>query len=370
MAVPIPLLVVAGEYMDSATVLQWLKQVGEPVREGDVLALVETAKATMEVVAPVSGVLVRTAFPVGADVPVGEVLGWIETAADPAAPPAIPQSAPERVMITPAARRLAAQLGVDPTGLRPSRPDGRITEADVRAAAPASSVAATSIPLDTPGSHAYTVDVPTPYRKTMAQRMVTSAGIPQFQLTVHVNLEALLQNRDRMGATRRPSFTAYLTKAVAEALQHHPRLNSTYDEGQLRLYTLTHIGVAVATEMGLAVPVVHDAAHLSVEDIDKQISELQNRTLFQRLRVEDVQGGTFTISNLGQVGVLQFAALVNPPQTAILAVGAIHPEPGGAGRGCFLTLSCDHRALDGIDGAEFLRTLRTVLENPPYKRIG
>jgi len=123
-------------------------------------------------------------------------------------------------------------------------------------------------------------------------------------------------------------------------------------------------GVAVATEMGLAVPVVHDAVRLSVVDIDEQITRLQDRASRQRLRMDDVQGATFTISNLGQAGVLQFAALVNPPQTAILAVGAIQPDPGGEGRGCLLTLSCDHRALDGIDGAEFLRTLQTLLQQP------
>ena len=358
MEVPIPLLVVAGEYMDSATVLQWLKQVGEPIREGDVLALVETAKATMEVVAPASGVLVRTAFPVGADVPVGEVLGWIETTA----------GSPERVAITPAARRLAAQLGIDLTRLHPSRPDGRITEADVRAAANASAAAGSSTPPEAPASSAFTVDVPTPYRKTTAQRMAASAAIPQFQLTVRVRLETVLQHRDGLDEARRPSLTAYLTKAVAGALSRHPRLNSTYEEGQLRLHAVANIGVAVATEMGLAVPVVHDAAHLSVVEIDDRIAQLQNRASRRRLRVEDVQGGTFTISNLGQAGILQFAALVNPPQTAILAVGAVHTEPGGGGRGCLLTLSCDHRALDGIDGAEFLKTLGALLESPSQEQ--
>jgi pyruvate dehydrogenase E2 component (dihydrolipoamide acetyltransferase) len=194
--------------------------------------------------------------------------------------------------------------------------------------------------------------------------MVTSAAIPQFQLTVRVRMETLLQTRDRLDETRRPTITAYLTRAVAEALRRHPRLNSTYEESQLRLHPVVNIGVAVATEMGLAVPVVHDAARLSVVDIDEQITQLQDRASRQRLRIDDVLGGTFTISNLGQAGVLQFAALVNPPQTAILAVGAIHPEPGGERRGCLLTLSCDHRALDGIDGAEFLRTLGTLLQQP------
>src|SRR5574341_212282 len=258
MEVPIPLHVVAGEYMDSATVLQWLKQVGEPVREGEVLALVETAKATMEVVAPASGVLIRTAFPVGSDVPVGEVLGWIETAADsavPSTPPQAPQSrvpiapaaepaassasrqsAQARVPITPAARRLAAQLGIDPTRLRPSRPDGRITEADVRAAASAPAATDPHTLGGTPPDRSYAVDVPTPYRRTTAQRMGASAAIPQFQLTIRVDLETLLKARESIDATRRPSFTAYLTKAAAEALRRHPRLNSTYEEGQLRLY--------------------------------------------------------------------------------------------------------------------------------------
>ncbi len=364
MEIPVPLLVVAGEYMNSATVLQWLKQVGDPVREGEVLALVETAKATMEVVAPVSGVLSRTAFPAGADVPVGEVLGWIETSPGSAAQPGVPSPALDRVVITPAARRLAAQLGIDHTRLRSSRPDGRITEADVRAAVNAPSAAVISTSSEASVSSAFTVDVPTPYRKTTAQRMVASAAIPQFQLTVRVRLETLLQNRDRLNETRRPSLTAYLTKAVADTLRRHPRLNSTYEEGQLRLHPVINIGVAVATDMGLAVPVVHDAVRLSVEAIDEQIAQLQERASRQRLRLEDVRGGTFTISNLGQAGVLQFAALVSPPQTAILAVGAIHLEPGCEGRGCLLTLSGDHRALDGIDGAGFLRTLRGLLENP------
>lgn len=145
MEVPVELTVVAGEYMNSATVLQWLKQPGEPVREGEILVLVETAKATMEVAAPVAGVLARTAYPAGADVPVGEVLGWIQTTPDPDARQGGSRAPGGRIAITPAARRLAALLGVSLSRLRPTRPDGRITEADVRAAA----AVATSVTDDT-----------------------------------------------------------------------------------------------------------------------------------------------------------------------------------------------------------------------------
>jgi pyruvate dehydrogenase E2 component (dihydrolipoamide acetyltransferase) len=360
MEVPILLTVVAGEYMDSATVVQWLKQPGDPVSAGEVLALIETAKATMEVVAPASGVLVKTAFPVGTDVPVGEVLGWIETGAAPR--PSEGPLASERLVISPAARRLAAQLGVNPTSLRPARPDGRITEADVRAAAGGDS-SATEAPAGQQQPSHYTVLAPTPYRKVTAQRMTVSASIPQFQLTVAVTFEALLRRRGQLPDEQRPAMTAYFVRAAAVALAAHPRLNSTYENGEVRQHHTISIGVAVATGEGLAVPAVHDAARLSPQEIDKRLREMRDRAESRRLRLEDVQGGTFTISNLGPNGILQFAALVNPPQTAILAIGAIDAgQPGGSR--CLLTLSCDHRALDGADGAAFLQTLRALLEHP------
>jgi pyruvate dehydrogenase E2 component (dihydrolipoamide acetyltransferase) len=367
MEVPVPLAVVAGEYMDSATVVQWLKQPGDAVRAGEALALVETAKATMEVPSPASGILVRTAFPVGADVPVGEVLGWIETEDVPR--PSGEPPAPGRLAITPAARRLAAQLGVNHSQLRPTRPDGRITEADVRAAAAAATSATEPPAPDHPPPGAavgqpYSIEAPTPYRKTTAQRMAASAAIPQFQLTVPAEVGALVQTRQRSGATVRPGLTAYLVKATADTLRRHPRLNSTFEEGTLRRFHAINLGVAVATAAGLVVPVIRDADRLSVREIGAQLAELRGRAAAQRLRIEDVRGGTFTISNLGQAGVLQFAALVNPPQTAILAVGALHNDAASGAPRLLLTLSCDHRALDGADGAEFLQTLRTLLEHP------
>lgn len=369
MEVPIPLAVVAGEYMDSATVVQWLKQPGEPVREGDVLLLVETAKATMEVTAPVSGVLARAAFPAGTDVPVGEVLGWIQTTPGPDARQEDPPARAERPAITPAARRLAAQLGVNLSRLQPTRRDGRITEADVRAAAGGASSATDPHPPHAPAApgtaegDAYTVETPTSYRKTTAQRMAASAAIPQFQLTVRAEMGALVQTRRRAGE-HRPALTAYFVKAAAEALRRHPRLNSTYEEGALRRFQAINVGVAVATPAGLAVPVIHGADRLSPRDIDAQLADLRKRAVAQQLRIEDVRGGTFTISNLGERGVLQFAALVNPPQTAILAVGTLHTEGENDAPRSLLTLSCDHRALDGMDGAEFLDTLRGLLEQP------
>jgi pyruvate dehydrogenase E2 component (dihydrolipoamide acetyltransferase) len=192
--------------------------------------------------------------------------------------------------------------------------------------------------------------------------MAASAAIPQFQLTIRVSLETVLRRRAAVPAERRPGVTAYLIQAAAEALVAHPRLNSTYEDNEVRQHHAVNIGVAVATEDGLAVPVIHHAPGLSADEIHVRLQGLRHRAGLHELRLEDVRGGTFTLSNLGP-DILQFAALVNPPQTAILAVGTIHPDSTGHPR-CFLTLSCDHRALDGADGAAFLRTLRAHLEQP------
>lgn len=393
---PVRLNVAAGEYMESATLIEWLRKPGDSIEEGQPLAVVETAKASMDVEASASGTILRLEFDVNDEVPIGAVLCWVEsgtsgdsaradaqavdtrgevppsTAGKPEGPAPAPErrdqapsDEPVRIIATPIARRIAADLGVDLTKVDGSGPRGRITERDVRAAADAREQG--SLPDLEAAEKRYTVLRDSGYRRTTAQRMIASAEIPQFQLTRQLEMTALLATRSALPDPERPTITAMLVKAVAQALQEHPRLNATFVDGEVRHYFDTNIAVAVATDDGLAAPVIHRANTLSVADINAGLATKRSKANQRRLDLTDVSDGTFTISNLGAAGVVEFTALINPPQTAILAVGALHPawvigasQPRSAPC-CMVTLTCDHRAVDGADGAKFLESLASVV---------
>lgn len=396
MKVPIDLALAAGEYMDSATVMEWLKKPGEKITEGETIVLVETAKATSEVVAPVSGILVGIEFTVNQEVKLGKVLGWIETdeslamasftqgnkeKADVVLPeaeitlkkePEISNSVAvygetKRVNISPVARKMAEELGVDITKLIGSGPGGRIIERDITAAGKAP-VATTDEKSHTLTK--YTVIPATGYRRATAQHMVLSASIPQFQLTTQINMAPVLAERQKWAKEERPTITAIFTKATGKTIEKFPRFNSLFIDNEVRQFSVINIGVAVATQHGLAVPVVKAVSTLSVQEINRDLVELRKRAENQRLTQDDVSDGAFTISNLGQKGIVQFSALVNPPQVAILAFGTSHNAwlAGSASlqvsQCCLATISCDHRALDGADGAEFLYEFKEIMENP------
>jgi pyruvate dehydrogenase E2 component (dihydrolipoamide acetyltransferase) len=366
--VPITLALAAGDYMESATILRWLKAPGEPVAEGEPVVVVETAKASIEIPAPAGGVLTRVLFEEGSDAPIGQVLGWLEVTARDA-----PSAAGEtrgRISASPAARRLAQQLSVDIGRVPGTGPGGQVRERDVQAAAAARAGSAESVSAEDVAEPPYRVLPESSYRKATVQSVTHSAAIPQFHLTVPLDMTAVVHARAHADRDRRPTITAMLVKAAAAALDRHPRLNAWWVEGEVRHYREINIGVAVGTADGLAVPIVHGADRLSLVDIDRCLAEKRRRAAKHDLTLADVRGGTFTISNLGPAGVLQFAALINPPQTAILAVGALHSAWSAAGGQsrlvptCLVTLTADHRAMDGTDAASFLRSLQAIVQSP------
>jgi pyruvate dehydrogenase E2 component (dihydrolipoamide acetyltransferase) len=267
------------------------------------------------------------------------------------------------VRATPAARRIARERGIDLALVPGTGPQGRVQAADVLAFEPAA--AAQVVPL-------------TGVRRTIAERMTASyRTTPHIALTVRVDMGAFEETRAqlnaRIEATDHPrvSVTTLLVKATAWALRQHPWLNSTLQGDEIRLLPQVNIGVAVALQEGLIVPVVREADRKGVAQIATQIEDLANRAREGRLTPADVAEGTFTVSNLGPLGVEQFTAILNPPQAAILAVGAVQPEvvPGDGGQTVVrpmmrMTLSVDHRIVDGAVAARFLDTLRKALEAP------
>jgi pyruvate dehydrogenase E2 component (dihydrolipoamide acetyltransferase) len=372
-----------GMAQDTGKVLRWLKSDGATVAKGEPLLEVETDKVTVEIEAPADGTLAGVTASEGAEVPVGSVIALVlaegealasapevaavelERAPEPAAVAAGVGAAttvapPRRRLASPKARRLAEARGVDLDALAGSGPGGAVVAADVDAATPAD--------VPPPG-----IAVGTVWR-VMAERVQRAwQEVPQFVLTRETDASRL--EEWRVAARRRPgcdgvSVTDLLVKVCAEALRRHPRLNATWGEGAIVAGAGVNVGVAVATDDGLVVPVVHGADGLSLAAISARRREVAEAARSGKLHPEDVQGGTFTISNLGMYGVDAFQAIVNAPQAAILAVGRIVEKPVAVEGHVVvrpvltLTVSFDHRVADGARGAEFLETLASLVEQP------
>jgi pyruvate dehydrogenase E2 component (dihydrolipoamide acetyltransferase) len=361
---------------ETATVVEWLKQEGEHVEKGEPLLVVETDKVTVEIESPASGILAGVLVEPQQVVPVTEVIAHVlqpgeelpqeqeaPAAALAASPRPAVEAAPEKVRATPAARRIARERRVDLRAVTGSGPGGRIKVADVEAFAPAP--AAEVIPLRG-------------MRRTIAERMTASyQTAPHITFTVRVNMSGFEEARARLNAkaeaTEQPrvSATALIVKAVAWALKRHPWLNSTLRDEEIHLLPEINVGVAVALEEGLIVPVVRQADHKSVAEIATEVNDLTTRARQGRLTPADVADGTFTVSNLGPFGIEQFTAIINLSQAAILAVGATQSEPVVDEEGQVavrpvmrMTLSADHRIIDGAVAARFLTDLREALEAP------
>lgn len=400
--------------MEEGRLVKWLKNEGDAVTSGDVLAEVETDKAIMELVARGDGVLRKRLIQENATTAVGTLIGIIATpdeniddlaAAAPAAPakaaeePPAPSSRPPApspqspapspqspvpsplppvpsTKSSPLARRLAAERGLDLTSVPGSGPGGRIVKRDVeaaRASAPAPSARPVAVPRQaTEGDY---VDTPlTQIRKTIARRLVESIGpIPTFYLTAEFDMERVAEMRSAMaelGESYKVSFNDIVLKAVATALAQHPECNAHWLGDAIRTWNRVHLGIAVATEAGLITPVVFDADQKRLSQIAQEARELAGRARERRLKPEEYTGSTFTVSNLGMFGIDHFTAIINPPEAGILAVGAIearpvvHDEAVGTRRRMRVTMSCDHRVIDGAAGAKFLQTLRRLIENP------
>ncbi len=447
--------------MEEGQLVRWLKDEGAEVKEGDILAEIETDKATMELVARGSGVLRKRFIAEGETTPVGAVIGVIAapdedisdilqeapagagepTHAAPSEPapgktpserdaaaagralaasdktereqaatgmqaavespdrrptPAVGTTQeraqggrveevvmpPEdgRIKASPLARKLARDAGIDLASVQGSGPGGRITKRDIEAAiaAPAPAAAAAAPPAFAPAAPAAEVeDVPvTQMRKTIAKRLVTSIGpVPTFYLTIEVDMGRMMELRKRVNERLesqgiRASVNDFLIKAVAAALTRHPEVNASWQENVIRRYGRVHIGVAVAVEDGLITPVIRDAHAKGIAQIAQEVKELAARAREKKLQPDEYTGATFSISNLGMFGIEEFTAIINPPEAAILAVGKVEEKPVVENgevvvrQRMRMTMSCDHRVIDGATGARFLQTLKDYIEEP------
>jgi len=437
-----------SDTMSEGTLVAWKKKKGDQISAGEVLAEIETDKATMEWESPEDGTLADIYVQEGGKVNVGDKIAFIRGEGEEApaqeasaqkkgkepdsagekknkpqaetekpaparaeqeeiAPPqqkrgegAVSaaldeekQQKPEpigreheqpRVKASPVARRIASELGVDLFSVKGTGPEGRVTETDVRAAAKSQPVAAgvspagkqpARLPLQAGESARIQLSG---MRKIIAQRLVESLGpVPHFYLTIEINAGPLMEAREELKSAGEGADAAKITvndfvlKAAVMAAVKVPRVNASFDKESIVQYADVDLGVAVAIEDGLLTPVIRDAQDKSLREISALAKDLAHRARNKRMKPEEFQGGTFTISNLGGMGIDSFSAVINPPQGFILAVGKITKVPViddcdqlVVGHRMSITMSCDHRVIDGALGAEYLKELRHLLENP------
>jgi pyruvate dehydrogenase E2 component (dihydrolipoamide acetyltransferase) len=412
-----------GQGMESGTIVRWLKSEGDPVEKGEPLYELDTEKVTQEVEAEASGTLLKILVPEG-EVAVGKTVAIIgeqgedvqevdveapaapaaeapaapavEAPAAPAAeapapeakepqpqeetpPPQAPEPAPPaaatnggRVKASPLARRIARERGIDLAALSGTGPEGRIVAEDVERAAVSPPKAAPAAAAPAPSGEVERVEL-TSIRRTVARRMTEAWAAPAFQITMSAEMTRAQELRARLverHTDERPTVTDILTKVCAIALMRHREVNALFAGDAVELYPSANIGIAVATERGLVVPVIPGCEARTVSEIAAARADVVTRAREGKLQAADLAGGTFTISNLGMYGVEQFIAVLNPPQAAILAVGAI--EDRAVARDgevvvrpmLTMTLTCDHRTIDGATAADFLRTVKEFLEEP------
>lgn len=400
-----------GDGMEEGTILRWLKKEGDAIGAEEPIAEIETDKANVEIPAEEEGILARIVVPEGQTVPVGAVIAIVATSAgdagaseaDPASlpqagtspdrlpttPPAekhgiSPQAVPdepqaERIKASPLARRIARELAIDLAKIRGSGPGGRVVQRDVTAFVQGEgrprelpAVASSAAVPDLEGTE-YEV---TRMRRAIARRTTLSKQtVPHFYLTVPIDMDAAVRLRERMNAATpsdKISLNDLVVKACAEALIKFPEVNASYTaEDRIRRYSAVNIGIAVGTDQGLTIPVIRDCQHKTLRQISAEAKRMVELARSGSLTPQQMSGGTFTVSNLGMFGIEEFAAIINPPEAAILAVGAVAPEVAVAPDGSFharqrmrVTLSCDHRVVDGLLGARFLQEVKRLLENP------
>lgn len=377
-----------GQDMTEGILVEWLKAPGDRVEEGEILAVIETDKAEVAFESPTGGYLVAILLEPRATAATGAPIAWIGD--DPSSQPPSLDSAPterlttdpvrdtraaggpparpatrksSRKPVSPLARRRAAELGVDIAGVEGTGPRGRVTEDDVmRAHETAQARAQQSAPLSG-------------MRRAIAARMARSAAIPQFRLV----REVVIERPDQAAGRPKVTYTDLLLWATARALVDRPSVNASWIDGDppsVRVHPTVNLGFAVAVDDGLLVPVIPDAAALSVAQTSAQRRLLEQAARRGRLRPENLEGGTFTVSSLGAAGIDEFAALINPPEAGILAVGAVKPRPlvvdgvVAAAPTVRLTLTGDHRVFDGMEGARFLSALAARLRSPDRSETG
>jgi pyruvate dehydrogenase E2 component (dihydrolipoamide acetyltransferase) len=429
-----------SDTMTEGTLVAWKKKKGDQVSAGEVLAEIETDKATMEWESPEDGTLTEIYVQEGGKVNVGDRIAFIggedeeapkeeekekekeekeekpkakeekkeeepkkaeqpkeetpiteekeeKKAAPPKAEkkaesekpaPKIEKTEEARMKASPVARRIAAELGVDLSSVKGTGPEGRVTETDVRAAAKSKTVApAARVPAAVKPGESARIQL-SGMRKIIAQRLVESLGpVPHFYLDIDINAAPLMEAREELKSAGEGADAAKITvndfvlKAAVQAAVKVPRVNASFDGDAIVQYADIDLGIAVAIEDGLLTPVIRAAQNKSLREISELAKDLAHRARNKRMKPEEFQGGTFTVSNLGGMGIDSFFAVINPPQGFILAVGRITKVPVVddcdqiiAGHRMSLTMSCDHRVIDGALGAEYLKELRHLLENP------
>jgi pyruvate dehydrogenase E2 component (dihydrolipoamide acetyltransferase) len=426
-----------SEAMESGKIIKWIKQEGDRVQSGDILAEVETDKADVEMEAFGSGVLRKILVPAGEKAPVGALIGVIaepnddiasvvgQAAGAPAAKPAAPADesrrpaavppqprredhaerspapsrGPEaparpvaptpppppvstgvdggRVKASPLARKIAAQSGVDLKLIQGTGPGGRIVRRDVEAAGgpPAAAAPAAPAPRVAAPSGVEFEDVPlTPMRATIAKRMpLSKAPVPHFYVTSEIAMDQAATLREQLNALEgqpKISVNDLIVRACALTLLEHPGVNASFQGESIRVFRRVHMGIAVALDDGLITPVLRDAHAKSLAQIAVESRDLAERARQRKLRTQELSGATFSISNLGMFDVADFSAIINPPEGAILAVGSVRKVPVvtadglGVGRRMAVTISCDHRVMDGAMAARFLQDVKRLLEEP------
>jgi pyruvate dehydrogenase E2 component (dihydrolipoamide acetyltransferase) len=420
-----------SDTMTEGTLVAWKKKKGDQVSAGEVLAEIETDKATMEWESPEDGTLTEIYVQEGGKVNVGDKIAFIggegeeapkeeekpkakeeekkeekpnkaeqpkeekpkteekeekkaapskaEKKAEPEKPaPTVEKTDEARVKASPVARRIAAELGVDLSTVKGTGPEGRVTETDVRAAAKSKpAISAPKVSAAVKAGESARIQL-SGMRRIIAQRLVESLGpVPHFYLNIDINAAPLMEAREELKSAGEGADAAKITvndfvlKAAVQAAAKVPRVNASFDGDAIVQYADIDLGIAVAIEEGLLTPVIRAAQDKSLREISELAKDLARRARNKRMKPEEFQGGTFTVSNLGGMGIDSFSAVINPPQGFILAVGRITKVPvvddGDqiiVGHRMSLTMSCDHRVIDGALGAEYLKELRHLLENP------
>jgi pyruvate dehydrogenase E2 component (dihydrolipoamide acetyltransferase) len=419
--------------MEEGQISRWLKKEGDKVSMGEPLAEIDTDKATMEMQALANGVLRKIIINEGQSAPLGQLIAIIaepnediasllseapaagpakqeqakqeqekpaeQPAPQPQAKAAAASAAPAprpvdngqpraasadsgRMIVSPLAARMAAEAGIDLRSLQGSGPGGRIVKRDIEAAIsqpkpePSFPRAVGVGQIPQIGASAYRDEPASEIRKTIARRLVTSLGpVPHFFLTTEIEMDRAAEMRRDINALDpdlKISINDVIIKVAAAALVQHPEVNASFQEKFVRYYERADIGVAVAIEDGLITPVVRAADQKSLSQIAAEVRELAERARSRRLKPEEYTGATFSISNLGMFGIDEFTAVINPPEGAILAVGAMSAKPVVRDNEMVIrqmmrvTMSCDHRVVDGATGAKFLQTFKKILENPLY----
>ncbi len=399
-----------SDTMTEGTVAAWHKKVGDKVKSGELLAEIETDKATMEFESFQDGVLLHIGVETGKTAPVDSILAILGNAGEDisallngsAQPTTEPKSTAAsdikpvttavqstaatviaqaeitadntRVKASPLAKKIAEEKGIDIHLIAGTGDSGRIIKRDIENYTPSASTSTiASVALAHPGIEKYTEENVSQMRKTIARRLAESKfTAPHFYLTMEIDMENAMKARKSINdaGDAKISFNDMVVKATAMALRKHPKVNSSWRGDTIRYNEHVHIGVAVAVDEGLLVPVIRFANEKGLSQIGAEVKAFAEKAKTKKLQPADWEGNTFTISNLGMFGIEEFTAIVNPPDSCILAVGAIKSTPvvkNGqvvAGNVMKVTLSCDHRVVDGATGAAFLQTLKAYLENP------